>query len=148
MENNNQIIPEKIHLNQIKWIKENTLLLDENLNENPIYDIVVAHNMMHNLDKNIVKIRIFVDIVGTIDSKNIKQGGNYEVDFFYQIEDLNEQFQITDGKPIFNGLFVSKLLGISYSTMRGMLFSTWKNTFLESLIIPVISVPQLLNSTR
>lgn len=149
MENNpNQIIPEKIHLTKIKWIKENTVLLEDKLSQNPTYDFTIAQNMMHNLEKQLVKIRLFVDIDGSINEKSINQGGNYEIDFFFQIDDLNNHYQLIEDKPVFNGVFVGTLLGISYSTLRGMLFTLWKDTVLESVILPVISIPKLLNSKR
>lgn len=148
MADSNQIIPEKIHLNQIKWIKEDTIILQDKLSKNPVYNFSISYNMMHNLEKEIVKIRLFVDMKGAIDGKEIKQGGNYEVDFLFQIDDLKNHYQILEDKPIFNGVFVATLLGICYSTLRGMLFSAWKDTILNGVILPVISVPELLNSKR
>lgn len=148
MADSNQIIPEKIHLIQIKWIKEDTSIIKDKLSKNPVYNFSIAHNMMHNLEKGIVKIRLFVDMNGTIDEKEINQGGNYEVDFLFQIDDLKNHYQILKDKPIFNGVFVATLLGICYSTIRGMLFSAWKDTVLNGVILPVISVPELLNSKR
>lgn len=149
MENtSNQIIPEKIHLTNIKWVKENTVVLQEKLPQNPTYNFTIAHNMMHNLEKQLVKIRLFIDMNGVIAEKPINQGGNYEIDFFFQIEDLKNHYQIIDEKPIFNGVFVATLLGIAFSTLRGMLFTLWKGTVLESVILPVISVPSLLESKR
>lgn len=149
MENNpNQIIPEKIHLTNIKWIKENTVVLDDKLPQNPIYNFTIAHNVMHNLEKQLVKIRLFVDMDGRINEKSINQGGNYEIDFFFQIDDLNNHYQLIEDKPVFNGVFVGTLLGISFSTLRGILFAKWQDTVLESIIIPIISIPSLLNSKR
>lgn len=144
----NQIIPEKIHLTNIKWIKENTVVLENKLPQNPTYDFTIAQNMMHNLEKQLVKIRLFVDMDGRINEKSINQGGNYEIDFFFQIDDLNNHYQLIEDKPVFNGVFVGTLLGISFSTLRGILFAKWQDTVLESVIIPVISIPSLLNSKR
>lgn len=146
--NNSQIIPSKIHLTNIKIIKEDTFLLDEKLNVTPTYDIKVAHSMMHNLDKELVKIRLFLDVTAVIDSKSIEQGGNYEIDFFFKIEDLNDHYQINNEKPLFSGLFVTTLLAISFSTLRGMMFSQWKDTYLQSVILPVINAADLLKSKR
>lgn len=145
---NTQIIPSKIHLTNIKTIKEDTFLLDEKLNVKPTYDIKVAHSMMHNLDKELVKIRLFLDITAVIDTKSINQGGNYEVDFFFKIEDLNNHYQINNEKPLFSGIFVTTLLAISFSTLRGMMFSQWKDTYLQSVILPVINAADLLKSKR
>ena len=144
----NVIVPEKIHLVQVNWIKENTILLEEKLDCNPTYDFQVAHSMMHNLEKEIVKIRIYVDMNGEINEKTIDQGGNYEVDFIFKIDDFDDQYTVEADKPIFNGAFVATLLGISYSTLRGMLLTIWKDTKLKSVILPVIAVPELLKSKR
>jgi hypothetical protein len=59
---NNEIVPSKIHLNNIRWEKENTFLVSEKLEKKPTYDINIAHNMMHNLEKEVVKIRLFLDV--------------------------------------------------------------------------------------
>ena len=145
---NTQIIPSKIHLTNIKTIKEDTSLLDEKLDVKPTYDIKVAHNMMHNLEKELVKIRLFLDVIAVIDGKPINQGGNYEVDFFFKIEDLNSYYQIHNEKPLFEGVFVTTLLAISFSTLRGMMFTQWKDTYLQSVILPVINAADLLKSKR
>ncbi|WPO77787.1 hypothetical protein [Flavobacterium sp. KACC 22761] len=143
----NKIVPSKIHLTNIKWEKENTILFKSKLEKNPSYDIIVSHNMMHNLEKEVVKIRLFLDVNVVIDAP-IEQGGSYEVDFFYKIDDLSDHYQISNDKPLFSGIFVSTLLGIAYSTLRGMLFNTWKDTFLSNVILPVIAIPDLLKSKR
>jgi hypothetical protein len=144
----NKIIPSKIHLTTIKTVKENTILFDGKLDAKPTYDIKIAHNMMHNLEKELVKIRLFLDVKAVVAEKPVKQGGNYEIDFFFKIEDLNDHYQINNDKPLFSGLFVSTLLAISYSTLRGMMFSLWKDTYLKSVILPVINVPDLLKSKK
>lgn len=87
-------------------------------------------------------------MIGSINGKEINQGGNYEVDFLFQIDDLKNHYQIMDEKSVFNGIFLATLLRIFYSTIRGMLFSAWKDTILKGVILPVISVPELLNSKR
>ena len=145
---NSNIIPSKIHLTNIKTEKENTILFDGKLAEKPTYDIKVAHSMMHNLEKELVKIRLFLDVNAVVDNKPINQGGNYEIDFFFKIEDLQDHYQINNEKPLFSGLFVSTLLAISYSTLRGMMFNLWRDTYLNSIILPIINVPDLLKSKR
>jgi len=143
---NSKIIPSKIHLTNIKTEKENTFLFDGKLDVKPTYDIKVAHNMMHNLEKEIVKIRLFLEVNAVVNDKPINQGGTYEIDFFFKIEDLKDHYQINNEKPLFIGILVSTLLAISYSTLRGLTFMLWKDTFLKSVILPVINVPDLLKS--
>lgn len=145
---NAQIIPSKIHLTNIKTVKENTVLFNGKLNSKPTYDIQVSHNVMHNLDKELVKIRLYLDVSANIEGKTINQGGNYEIDFFFKIEDLKDHYQINNEKPLFGGVFISTLLAISYSTLRGMMFNLWRDTHLNSLILPIINVPDLLKSKK
>jgi hypothetical protein len=143
---NSKIIPSKIHLTNIKTEKETTFLFDGKLDVKPSYDIKVAHNMMHNLEKELVKIRLFLEVNAIVNDKPINQGGSYEIDFFFKIEDLKDHYQINNEKPLFSGVLVSTLLAISYSTLRGITFMLWKDTFLKSVILPVINVPDLLKS--
>jgi hypothetical protein len=145
---NAQIVPSKIHLTNIKTVKENTVLYNGKLDAKPIYDIQVSHSMMHNLEKELIKIRLYLDVSAEINGKTINQGGNYEIDFFFKIEDLKDHYQINNEKPLFGGVFVCTLLAISYSTLRGMMFTLWKDTYLNSLILPIINVPDLLKSKR
>ncbi len=144
----NNVIPEKIHLLQIKWVKQHNVILKNKLAKNPSYNFQMAHNMMHNLQREVVKIRLFLDMSGEIEGKTINQGGNYEIDFLFRIDDLKDHYNIVDNKPVFSGVFVSTLLAISFSTMRGMLFMLWNDTVLQQVILPVISPPELLKSTR
>lgn len=143
---NAQIIPSKIHLTNIKTVKENTVLFNGKLQVKPTYDIQVSHSMMHNLDKELIKIRLYLDVSADINGQTINQGGNYEIDFIFKIEDLKDHYQINNEKPLFGGLFVCTLLAISYSTLRGMVFNLWRDTYLNSLILPIINVPDLLKS--
>lgn len=142
----NTVVPENIHLIQINWVKENTIFSTEKLEVSPNYDFQITHTMMHNLDNEIVKIGIFVNMIGEVKNKPINQGGNYEVDFIFKIDQLQSYYQLVENKPLFEGVFVGTLLGISYSTIRGMLFNSWRNTVLEKVILPVVPVQELLKS--
>lgn len=144
----NAIIPENLHLIQINWINQNTVISPKKFKNNPNYDFQVSYNMMHNLDKEIVKIGLFIDMSGEVEGKTINQGGDYEIDFLFKIDDMQSHYQIIDNKAIFDGVFVGTLLGVSYSTVRGMLFNSWKDTVLEKVILPIISIPELLKSKR
>jgi hypothetical protein len=144
----NVIIPENIHLIQINWIKENTVVIPEKMDVNPIYNFQITHTMMHNLEKEIVKIGIFVDMKCELNGKQIYQGGSYEADFVFKVDQLQSYYQLIENKPLFEGAFVGTLLGISYSTIRGMLYSSWQKAELGNVILPVISIQELMKSKR
>lgn len=144
----NVIIPENIHLIQINWIKENTDVIPEKMDVNPIYNFQITHTMMHNLEKEIVKIGIFVDMKCELNGNLIYQGGSYEADFVFKVDQLQSYYQLIENKPLFEGAFVGTLLGISYSTIRGMLYSSWQKSELGKIILPVISIQELMKSKR
>jgi|JI6StandDraft_1071083.scaffolds.fasta_scaffold13854_1 hypothetical protein len=61
---------------------------------------------------------------------------------------LKDNYQINNEKPLFGGVFVCTLLAISYSNLRGMMYNLWKDTYLNSLILSIINVLDLLKSKR
>jgi hypothetical protein len=145
----NTIVPENIHLLQVHWIKENPIINSVNEELSPSYNFQINYSMMHNLEKEIVKIGIFIDIAGEITNQNMQeQNGNYEIDFIFKIDQLDSNYQLIDAKPLFDGMFVGTLLSISYSTTRGMLLTSWRNSIMEKVILPVISVQELLKNKK
>jgi hypothetical protein len=145
----NTIVPENIHLLQVYWIKENPIIHSENEELLPGYNFQINYSMMHNLEKEIVKIGIFIDIAREMTSQPMQeQNGNYEIDFIFKIDQLASHFQLTDGNPLFDGMFVGTLLGISYSTTRGMLLTSWRNSVMKKVILPVISIQELLKNKK
>jgi hypothetical protein len=143
-----QIIPENIHLKDIIFIKDEMIVLDKKLKSKPEYNFSIAHNTQHNLEKEAVKIRLFIDLFGEINGEKINQGGNYEVDFYFKIDNMSNHYETIENHAIFDGIFISTLLGICYSTMRGILLQKWEKTILEGIILPVISIPKLLNTKK
>lgn len=58
-----------------------------------------------------------------------------------------KEFLSTDKeRPVFTGQLIGTLLSISYSTMRGILYSKLADTQLRSIILPVINPNDLLKS--
>lgn len=145
----NSIVPENIHLLEVRWVKDHLFLKTEEYDASSSFDFQITYSMMHNLEKEIVKIGIFIDIAGEITNQNMQeQNGNYEIDFIFKIDQLASHYQLIDGKPLFDGMFVGTLLSISYSTTRGMLLTSWRNSIMEKVILPVISVQELLKNKK
>lgn len=148
MEDKNKIVPEKIHLNEIHFIRDEISTVEPNSSKEVTYDIRMAHNMMHNLEQQMVKIGLYIEVIDDELANENKLVGNYEIDFLFHIEDLMDHYEKIEDNIIFSGIFVSTLLGMCYSTTRGMLLEKWKSTSLEGIILPVISVSNLLQSKK
>lgn len=141
-----QIIPENINLFLIQSIKEITNPPSEK--DFKGLNFSVHFDMMHNLEREIVRIRLYLVMSEQKEKAILEEVGNYETDFIFKIEKLANHYQIIENKPIFAGNFVGTILGISYSTLRGMLLTSWKNTAYEDVILPIISVQKLLDQVK
>ena len=134
------IIPEKIKLNHIEVVS--TYINDGTINKNLNFEFNVAHNTKHNLDDERIKIELFINLLST---KEI--GIKYHIDFYFQIEDLQDHYELDQDKniPIFSGQFIATLLGISFSTARGIIYQQLQETNFSKLILPVVSPSKILD---
>lgn len=137
----NQIIPEKIKLFNIDVV--DTYINDATINDNLNLNFSVAHNTRHNLTDERVKIELFINLL----SEDI--GVKFKIDFHYVIKDLKDQYKINiDGNPIFSGQFIATLLGISFSTARGLIFQQLQDTKFKGMILPIVSPAKMLRSAN
>lgn len=136
----NPIIPEKIKLNHIEVVS--TYINDDTINKNINFEFNVAHNTKHNLEDERIKIELFINLLS---SKEI--GVKFHIDFFFQIEDLKSHYNLDKDSniPTFSGQFIATLLGISFSTARGIIYQQLQETNFNKLILPVVSPSKILN---
>lgn len=137
------INPLKIHLVNVTLTNE-TISLEGKDEIKESLEFGVEHEMMHNLEEKKIKYGIRVNFLDS--KKNTIADINY--DFFFEVDDLEENYQIINNKPLFDGQFVAALLGIVYSTTRGVLLSKFENTPLKNQLLPVINVPDLISNNR
>lgn len=135
-----KIIPEKIHPFKIEIIDS---YINDKLAENDAnFEFSVAHTIQHNLKDERIKIKLLINLLLETD-KNI--GTKFNIDFHYNVSDLKDHYQIDENnKPIFTGIFVATMLGISFSTARGIMFSKLSETKLSNLILPVIDPVKMI----
>ena len=136
----NSINPEKIKLFNIDVV--NTYINDATINDNLNLEFSVAHNTRHNLTDEKVKIELFINLL----SKE-EIGVKFHIDFHYVIIDLKDQYKLNeDSSPIFSGQFIATLLGISFSTARGLIFQQLQDTNFKGMILPIVSPLKMLGS--
>lgn len=136
----NKIIPAKIHPFKIEVIDS---YINDNLeNKEPNFDFSVAHTVQHNLKDGRIKITMFINLLS---DTNNEVGIKFNIDFHYKIDDLEDHYQLNENKsPVFSLIFIATIVGISFSTARGIIFSQLQNTKLNSLILPVIDPIKML----
>lgn len=137
---NNLIIPEKIRLFKVAVI--NNYINDKDLEDDLDFEFSVANNTKHNLKDERVKIELFINLLSP-EEKGLK----YHIDFHFVVIDLKDHYVLEDDdKVIFSTNFIATLLGISFSTARGILFEQLQSTELKGMILPVVSPYKMLKS--
>ena len=137
------IDPLKIHLTNIVKVTESVSTDCQNHNPDEL-NVGASYSMMHNLVEHKVKLNMIIEIL--CDKNPDDRIAFFSYDFFYTIDDLESHYQIVNNKPLFDGMFVTTLLGIAYSTIRGILFNQFTEAPLKNILLPVINVPDLLKN--
>ena len=99
---------------------------------------------MHNLKDERIKITLLLNLS---DDKN-KKGNevNFEIEFPYSIKDLENFYELENDQPAFTANLIATILGISFSTARGILYERLANTNFQGVILPVISPIKMLST--
>ncbi len=110
------------------------------------FNFDIQFRTIPNMQENV--LTVFADVVIKDLEKDV-QVGQFSAVFHYTVIDLGKVLVKTDGKYLDVPESLSKtLLGISASTLRGLMFGAFKGTFLHNAILPVIDImavqPQLI----
>lgn len=134
------IIPENIQLFHIDVV--NTYINDDIIDDNINLEFSVAHNTKHNLKDERVKIELFVNLLSNEDI-----GVKFHIDFHFVIKDLIDHYNLNEDKaPVFSGQFIATLIGIGFSTARGIIYQLLQDTKFKGMILPVVSPYKMLVS--
>lgn len=138
-----KIIPEEINLFHIDILESS--VKDLSKKEALGFNLHVAHTTMHNLNEQRVKIGLLIDLDT---ENNIMEGkAHFVIDFHYHIQNLNNFYEVKEtGELLFSGLLISTLIGLSFSTARGIIFERLSNTNLQGVILPVVDPKKILIS--
>jgi len=133
------IIPEQIHLLVIKVVQQKIDL--QSFKQQKERRLNVGHKLLHNLEKEGIKL----ELAFSFEDANNTQLLFFQIDFHFQIEHLNNFYQLNkENQPVFNALLIATLLGISVSTSRGIIFEKLQNAGISNVIIPVVSPQKML----
>jgi len=109
------------------------------------FNINVAHKTMHNLKEERIKIGLLIDLE-TDKSDGDGANAHFNIDFHFQIEELKKYYKFNENKnPVFSGLLIATLLGLSFSTARGIIYERLSNTNMQGIILPIVSPQKMLS---
>lgn len=152
MNPNRKINPEKINIINIKTKKGNIDAGDDNQLQN-IRGYTFNFNVGSgfNQDKNIFGIELSVEIIA-MDNSDVPLGpkGAYTIEVLFNVENLQDFIEIKDdaNPPLIDGLLVSTLGGIAFSTIRGIIYTRTQGTSLGAVILPVLDPKRLMEANR
>lgn len=138
-----RVNPDKIHLQLIRPLAS-TIQIDPNVTAQSAakFNVNFEVGTGISLEANAVKIIIKANLVG-IDAQDTPVGiqGEFLCEFILMVENLAD-FMMTppnqEGEIVLHGLMAGSLLGICYSTFRGIVFANSKTVLLEGIILPVL----------
>lgn len=129
--------PNLIHLIDITAVQD-FLQVDASItSENPL--MKVAQKVQHDLDQQLVKVTLQI----TLSTSN-ELRASLLYDFVYKVENLPDFIVDKNEKTVFTAQFIGTLLGISYSTMRGIFYQKFKELNIPEILLPVLNPNDLL----
>jgi len=143
-----KINTEKIHLFHINLIESAIKDLPQR-GEIP-FTINVANKTMHNLEEERIKIGLYIELKAeNQNNSNPNAYFNIDIDFHFEIKGLKKYYKLDENNnPVFYGLLISTLLGLSFSTARGIIYERLSNTNMQGTILPVVSAQKMLQQEK
>ena len=142
-----QIDPEKISILQLKT-KRGSIEEGDNAGNTPIqgYTFNFQIGMGMRFEDSLVGIELGIEIVGIDEFKKpVGATGSYTHEIVFKVENLSEFLETTvENSPTkVDSILISTLMGIAYSTIRGIIFTRTQGTSLGSVILPVLDPKKL-----
>lgn len=101
-----------------------------------------------DFDQKRMQARIRVDMIGMDDnSKELGLTGYYDMYFHFVVNDLDEHASGKGKERQVNAQLGATIMGIAYSTMRGVVLERTSGTFFQGTILPVLDPRAFLNAT-
>lgn len=143
MSNTPKIIPEEINLFHID-------ILEHQIGQPKVkLYIDVAHTVMHNLKEEKVKLNLKINLETCKGDNKKCPFAHFDIDFHYHIKNLENFYTLNNNQqPTFNALLIVTLLGISFSTARGIIYEKLTANSIKNIILPIVSPQKMLIKTN
>lgn len=143
MSSSAKIIPEDINLFHID-------ILEQQIGQPKVkLYIDVAHTVMHNLKEEKVKLNLKINLETCKGDNKKCPFAHFDIDFHYHIKNLENFYTLNDKQQAtFNALLIVTLLGISFSTARGIIYEKLTANSIKNIILPIVSPQKMLIKTN
>ncbi len=146
------VIPEKIHCRAIQLV-DFSIQASDAYRDNPVkhdrLTFSIAKSIAHVPKENKARYRLYF-LIEALDVQDQKVGldASIGIEFHFEIENLTENILEADGQLQINANLAATLLGMAYSTSRGIILEKTQNTFLSGVILPCIDPYAILKEAE
>lgn len=146
--NLNPIIPEKIRIVQIAITRSNVDCDLESLKDKDVhgFEMKVGHNIAYNFDDKMCRVRLRLEFIGVSeDHEHLELNGNFTFEYHFLVENMEDLIKRIKNGIQLDRLLPATLLGMSYSTARGVILERTSNTPFSGIILPAVDPNLILN---
>lgn len=135
----NPIVVQDIHMLRVEVVQQKLDVIA--FKKQKQHQLNVGHKMAHNLKDE----RIKLELVFSFENAQKEPLLFFQIDFHFQIQHLSSFYELKNElHPVFSGLFVATLLGIAFSTARGIVLEKLNNAGIPNIILPVVSPQEMM----
>ena len=146
-----KVIPSKIKVVAVQLIKAHFDAGDSFLEDKPkpaSFSFGMAHDLGYNAREQLSRCRLFINLEA-LDAKDNPLGPTleYGLEFVFQLGNLQDFIaEETDTGPKMAASIGATLLGMAYSTARGIIYERTRGTYFDGVLLPVIDPYEALVS--
>lgn len=109
------------------------------------HQLNVGHKLAHNLEDE----RLKLEFVFSFNNNARENLLFFKIDFHFHIAHLNNFYTLKEqNHPVFSGHFVATLIGICFSTARGIILEKLNNAGIKNILLPIVSPQEMLSQTK
>lgn len=119
--------------------------LEDPLDKGESLIMKMAHISAHNLDEK--GFLLGLEVILTLSDRKPEKTARFRYNFHFVIDNLERMVSLNqENEPTFGRQFAATLAGISYSTLRGIIFERLAQSSWGSVTLPVIDPNTILES--
>ncbi len=142
------IKPDLIHVISMNVYKASVNTSDEYLDNPTSFEnisVAYAQDSAYNIKEKGVRIRLEAKLEGhDDDDKNLGLEAEYGIEFHFVVDNIEDFIDEEKEEVEIKGILWGTLVGIAYSTARGIIFDRTQGTFFKGVILPVIDPKKLI----
>ena len=109
------------------------------------HHLQVGHKLAHNLKDE----RLKLELVFSFENNKKESLLFFQIDFHFHIAHVANFYELkAENHPVFSGHLIATLLGICFSTARGIILEKLNNAGIPNILLPVVSPHEMLTKTN